>query len=220
MGVHHVVLRGAPPSLLAQVVSAGGLERGRPLATIGVASSASHIEKLPWVASAAVRRSWPQTVVVDVAVRTPVASVAEGGRLYATVDGTGRVVSTVAARPALPMLTGQLSPGAAGTWLDASGRAAASVAGALPGWMASRVTYVYARPVLSAVSSGAAAGGTSASVPEVVLRLDSGTLVEMGPATAVRTKVVALATLLRDVPLAGVKTIDLKVPEAPTLTAG
>lgn len=219
MGVRRVVLHGAPSSLLPQVSSAGQLERGRPLAEIGVVSAASRIEKLPWVASATVHRSWPQTVVVDVVPRAPVAAVAEPGRLYATVDRTGRVLSTpVPARPALPLLTGQLSPGAAGTWLDPSGRAAASVAAALPPQLASQVTYIYARQVLSPPSG--AASGASGSVPEVVLRLNGGTLVEMGAATSVHAKVVALGTLLRDVPLARVKTIDLKVPEAPTLTAG
>lgn len=222
VGVHRVVLRGASPALLAQVRSAGGLRNGLPLADMSVASAASGIEKLPWVLSATVRRSWPRTVVVSVVVRKPVAVVAEAGHRYAAVDRTGRVLSApVASRPPLPLLTGQLAPGAVGTWLNRSGTAAASVAGALPPSLAARVVYIFSRFVpngTSAVPGGA--GGSTGGSPEVVLRLSAGPLVEMGSATALQAKVVALATLLQDVSLSGVKVVDLKVPEAPTLTAG
>src|SRR5215472_10123631 len=59
----------------ADILTAGGLT-GHPLMiSLSLTGAATAIERLPWVATARVRRSWPDTVIVTVTERVPVAIV-------------------------------------------------------------------------------------------------------------------------------------------------
>lgn len=57
------------------IVAAGGIERGAPLATAHLDVAADRIEALPWVAEATVRRRWPGTIRYRVVERVPAAAV-------------------------------------------------------------------------------------------------------------------------------------------------
>lgn len=179
-----------------------GLSLGTPLVEVCASCAAARLDHLPEVRTATVRRRWPNGVLLEVTLRTPVAAVAVG-RGWALVDGAGRVLAVVAAPPSdLARIEGSAfqhlpPPGAIG---DATLRWGAAVAAALP----SRV-----RAAVAAIDLEA--GG------QVTLRLEEGTRVELGRSGALAAKMEALATVLARVPLAGVATVDVTVPSAPVL---
>jgi cell division septal protein FtsQ len=67
-----------------QVVQVAGIAEGTPLLRVDTAAAAARVAALPQVDSVEVTRGWPNTVVVTLAERVPVAVV--------TVDGTRRLV--------------------------------------------------------------------------------------------------------------------------------
>jgi len=94
------------------------------------------------VLSAQVSRSWPDTVVISVRLRTPALAVASAGG-FDLVDVNGVVIATVARRPAgLPLLRSTAAP--ARLRGSPAVRAAALVLGHLPGSIRPQVTSVTA----------------------------------------------------------------------------
>jgi cell division protein FtsQ len=61
-----------------QVLSAAGIPIGEPLARVDIHGIRQRVAALGWVASADVYRAWPNTVVVEVQEREPVAVLEEG----------------------------------------------------------------------------------------------------------------------------------------------
>ncbi|MGH9102399.1 MAG: cell division protein FtsQ/DivIB, partial [Acidimicrobiales bacterium] len=202
LAARHVRVLGTTHASAAEVAAAAGLRGHPPLVDVSPGAVAQRIERLPWVATASVRRSWPDTVVVRVSERRPAGAVSLPGGRWAVVDVTGRVLRDSASRPAsLPALSGLASVPAAGSWLAPTGRWAVQVAAAIPVAVASRVLGVQA-----------VAGG------QVDVSLTGGTTALIGGRGELHAKMVALATMVERASLQGVKTLDLRVPEAPTLT--
>jgi len=189
---------GAPSR--SELVRRTGLALGMPLVELCGSCAAARLDRLPDVQEATVRRRWPNTALVSVTLRTPVA-VAAVGRGWALVDRAGRVLAVVAAPPAtlVPIggsaLANLPAPGGVGS---AGLRWGAAVAAALPASV---------RAALVAVDVDA--GG------QATLQLRGGTHVELGRSGALTAKMEALATVLARVPLSGVATVDLTVPSAP-----
>ncbi|MGH9062096.1 MAG: cell division protein FtsQ/DivIB, partial [Acidimicrobiales bacterium] len=143
------------------------------------------------------------TVVVDVTERTPVAQAPAAGGGWAEVDATGRVLGHSATSwPGLVSLSGIPPLGSPGQALTGYGPAL-TVAAALPSSVLAHVSGVAQVP-----------GGA------VRLSLRPQGLVELGGTTQLQAKLTSLASVLSQVDLAKVKTIDLRVPETPTLTRG
>jgi cell division protein FtsQ len=202
LSARHVRIVGAsgipPPELL----SAAGLTDHPPLIDVNTAAAVNSLERLPQVATASVSLQWPSGVNIELTLRHPVASVADGGSQWAIVDATGRVLSVTSDRPlALTEVTSVGAPGAAGSSLAPS-----------------------ARPLLQvAVGIGSALGPYVKAVGEdfggdIVLVMNSGAIADLGDSTQLRQKVVSLLTLLAKVNLDRIVTIDLRVPSAPVLT--
>lgn len=74
--------------------AAAQVETGVPLLRVPTDEIEGRVAALPQVASATVTRAWPDTIVIDVVRRTPVALVA-GTSGYDLVDATGAVIRTV-----------------------------------------------------------------------------------------------------------------------------
>lgn len=82
----------------AQVIAAAGISPGTPMARVDAEGARAAIVELPWVASVEVRRAWPNSIVLAVLEREPVAVVAtddpfdpDGEPVRQGVDATGVV---------------------------------------------------------------------------------------------------------------------------------
>lgn len=111
LGVRTINVHGEKTISSEQVARAAAIPVGTPLARLDTASAASRVAALAPVASVEVQRSWPNSVVVTVVERTPVAVVASG-KNFRLLDAKGTAYRTVATRPAgLPLVKlGKVGP--------------------------------------------------------------------------------------------------------------
>lgn len=203
LDVDHVRVEGADRVAIAVVIDAvdgAGAGRGEPLLEVRLDDVARAVEAIPAVADAEVERRWPGTVVVSVVERRPVAAVAAGTGV-ALVASDGVVVELAADAPAgMPRIGGieaDAEPGAvveAGELLD--------VAAALPPAIAGRV-----EEIVAGLEPG-----------EVALRLRDGGTARLGPAAELGAKLTSVATMLAQVDLSCLATLDVRVPSAPAVT--
>lgn len=84
----------AGPLTADEVRAVAAVEPGVPLLRVPTAEIESRVAALPQVASVSVSRSWPDTVVIDITRRVPVALVATGSG-YDVVDASGGVIRSV-----------------------------------------------------------------------------------------------------------------------------
>ncbi|MCL4423465.1 MAG: FtsQ-type POTRA domain-containing protein [Actinobacteria bacterium] len=205
----HVVVKGNVHTPTSEILAVSGLDTHPALLTMNSARMVARIESLPWVAHAALERSWPSGVVVTVKERTAVAELRDGPG-WAEVDITGRVLTE--GPSAVPGLVRLYSPGATtylapGKWLPSTFRPALKAAAALP------------RSLLAEVAAFEPAPGRAVDMiltsPGAGLRV-SGVTVELGSVSQLQAKYEAVATLLARVNLAGVRTIDVSDPFSPT----
>jgi cell division protein FtsQ len=187
--VRHVQVSGNRGVPSAQVSAASGIEPGTPLARLNSAAAQRRIERIPQVLSALVSRSWPDTVVISIRVRTPELAVASAAG-FELVDAHGVAVAATASRPAgMPLLKSppaQLrdSPAVA---------AAAAVLASLPAPVRARVLAVTDTPVTG-----------------VTLALRGRVSVRWGDASRSAAKATELQALLRT----GARYVDVSSPQA------
>lgn len=205
LSVSRIEVQGAGQEPVAAVTQAARLAEHQPLFGLDAAAVAARVEALPWIATARVERHWPHSIAVVVTERVPVAQLAEPAGRWALVDGSGRILAvTGARRPGLVQLSVRDPAGAPGTRLRPADTPALAVAAALPALPAPRLAQVTA-----VVPQG---GGA------VTLSLVGGVAVVLGPPTELAAKLAALTTVLSQVDMSGVRTIDLRVPGQPALT--
>ncbi len=194
----HVRVVGTVHTPASQVVRVAGLSGHPPLMAVNGGADAARLEALPWIASATVQRRWPDSVVVRVVERVPVAVMARpaGSQgAWALVDGTGRVLAwTQTAPPGFLQLRSSVSAGRPGSTLAASARPGLAVASAL-GALRGSVHEVR-------VSSDG----------EVTLVLSGGVVVVLGTDDELGPKLAALRSVLAGAPPTGPETIDVTVP--------
>ncbi len=226
--VRDVIVVGNAHTPGAQVLAAAGLlpqDPATPMVDVGPPRGRRAVESLPWVGAVTFARRWPWTVVITVTERLPVALLVTD-KTVDVVDVTGRVLEarprvSPGAKPAsrtsgeqpplpsLPMLTGAraalagapISPEAALSRPDLE--ALLEAAAATPPALAQR------RLVL----------GYSAQAGLVAYQGRSGTMVLLGDASSLATKLAVLEELASRVGLSGYSQVDLTVPERPALTA-
>ena len=180
-------------------VAAGALHH--PMISADLGSVTSKVEALAWVDRATVERAWPSTLVVTVTDRRAVAQVGVG-KSWAQVDATGRILSVGSVRRSgEPALDGSAGPAQPGATVGPAVRGELAVAIALPAALETSV-----------VSIGSDSGGG------VTLTLSGGALVELGQPDQLGAKVAALRTVLSEVDMTGVHSLDLRVPGQPALT--
>ena len=195
LGVSSVQVDGVTTLAADQVRETAGIEPGTPLLRVDVDGARDRIARLPQVASVAVTRGWPHTVVVTVVERKPVAIVGPPGR-RTLVDADGVLFDTVSGAPpagVVPLDVASPGPG------DPATTAALAAVEAL------------SRDLRTQVASLAATGSG-----EITLALTDGTVVRWGGPERSERKAAALAALIDQLAhgkLDPATTIDVSTPE-------
>jgi hypothetical protein len=223
-----------PPSYTTSLLRQWAGMAGRPpMIDVDAGRIEQRLDAQPWLGSARVEVRWPDTVSVSVVERTPLAALARpGGSGVALVDPTGRVLADVTAPPVgLPLIEGLGAPPAPGSWLlgtagprgpvgsTGADLAAAADAPDVPSGAAAALALVAALPAFlrADVLSVQAGPGTALQLVVAPPQAATGTVrVIVGDGSALAAKVAALVTILDQVDLAGVRTIDVSVPGRPT----
>lgn len=199
-GAHSIRISGSAHVSRARLLDTAGLDGSPPLVDLSPRLIAARIERLPWVRAAAVSISFPSTVSIRITSRVPVAVVSRGARSFAVLDPSGHVLEDVSSRPrSLPKvdLPGRLP--APGERVGPEGRILCALAAAMPERMVPRTEDLFF-----------GADGPS-------LLLSGGLEAVFGGAGEAHEKFVTLDTVLRRLDLAGVVTVNLRVPSAPVL---
>ncbi|MGH9044976.1 MAG: cell division protein FtsQ/DivIB [Acidimicrobiales bacterium] len=179
------------------VLKAAALSSHPALLDVNPGADEARIEALPWINTAKVAISWPDSVKVTVTERIAVAysrARSAPGRID-ELDRVGRVLAVAdSPPPGLPqvLVAGSETP---------APRAALDVAAVLP---------VALRPVVSALSSSPASG--------VDIALLDGTGVVFGPPTNMTEKFEDIAAVISGATLPAGSVLDVTVPAAPVVT--
>jgi cell division protein FtsQ len=182
-----------------QVQEAAGIGAGTPLLRVDVDSAEARVAGLPQVASVEVTRDWPDSVVITVVERVPVAVVGEAGR-RSLIDADGVLFDMVTGRtPDGVVPLDVASPGPD----DPATMAGVAAIGSLPARIRADV-------------AAAAAGGPD----DITLTLTDGTVVRWGDASESGEKSAALVGLLEQIASGALEpagTIDVSTPDAVVL---
>jgi cell division protein FtsQ len=199
LAVSTVRVDGAGSLTAEQVRAAAGVVEGTPLLRVDLDAAAARVARLPQVADVQVDRGWPQTVVITVEERVPVAVVEQAGT-RSLVDAGGVLFDTVTGEPPAGVVPLEVSsPGPD----DAATRAGLAALVELPRGVRERVASVAAR-----------------SGNDVTLVLADGTTVLWGTAEDSAEKadvLVALMDQLAAGALEPASTIDVSAPSAVVL---
>ncbi len=196
LDVDHINVVGADHTGVDVIRSASGIHRHQPLIDIDTGAARAKLLALPWVADVSVRRAWPATIDIKVTERTAAASEPAGQGGYALLDATGRVLGVdPAPPPGMLVVSGVAPAGTAGTTAPSDTTPALQVAAALPASL---------RPRLSGID--VASGDV-----RLLLALGGGAIT-LGPPDQLPAKLLAVLTVLEQVDLTDVCTIDVRVP--------
>jgi cell division protein FtsQ len=205
-GAKVVTVTGAHPNTTDQaIVAAAGLDHHPALVSVDPGPTAARVEALPFIASAQVTRHWPDGVTIAVTERRPVVTMAGPAAAWSTLDGFGRTLAVTAARPSLPVLvvhaaSGPVPPAPVGHTAPPAADPGLRVARTLPPAFAGQVISV-----------------TVAADQTVSLALTSGLTVLMGTVSDLTAKYEDVAAIIANAPLHGAHTIDVTVPQSPTV---
>jgi cell division protein FtsQ len=189
----HISVQGATRLSAERVLRIGGVERGQNVVTFDTAATEDRLESDPWIASATVTTDLPDTIVVRVTERVPVAAV-QTHLGWEVVAADGVVLATPVKEPSLPAITSVVPGG------DIVALAARSLAA-----MDRRL-----RADVSSLTIGV--DGLARLVMNDGVTVSYGTLDEQA------AKAQALAAVLEwaEEQAANVEQIDVSVPGAPT----
>ena len=205
-GAKVVTITGAHPNTPDRtIVAAAGLLHHPPLINVDPIPTAVRVESLPYIASAQVTRHWPDTVVIHVTERVPVMVMSGPNASWSILDGNGRTLAVTPVRPALPVLivhapAGPVPPAPVGATVGVAANSGLTVARTLPPAFAGQV-----------VSITVAADGT------VSLALNSHLVVLLGTVSNLNAKYEDVAAIIAHASLRGAHTIDVTVPQSPTV---
>ena len=89
--IEEILVTGRGETSQKDLLAAVGLQRGAPIFAFDPDAARAKIEALPWVKSATVERMLPNTVVLRIRERRPLAIWQSEGR-FALIDGEGRII--------------------------------------------------------------------------------------------------------------------------------
>ena len=201
-----VTVTGPHPNTTALAIeTAAGVLHRPPLIDVDPGPAAARVESLPFIASARVVRHWPDGVSIAVTERTPVTAMAGPASAWSTLDGAGRTLVVTPAKPVLPLLVvtsakGPVHPAPVGGTVAPAAEPGLLVARTLPPAFAGQVVSI-----------------TVAADATVSLSLDSGLVVLLGTTSDLTAKYEDVAAIIAHAPLHGAHTIDVTVPQTPTV---
>lgn len=198
LDVDQVIVTGAGESGRDAVIGAAGIELGDQLMDVRLRAAGARVTTLPWVADVAVHRSIDGVVRLEVTERNPVA-VIRAGRDRLLVDAVGRILGPAAADGQLTAIELPGGAGRAGEYLPADLAGVLMVAAALT-------------PELHRAIDRLVPG------PSITALLRTGGEVVVGPPTRLSAKLRSLSTVVDQVDLACLATIDVRAPGSPVLT--
>jgi cell division protein FtsQ len=199
LDIDGIDVRGLGQTTEEQVVAASGLSPGDQLLDVDAAAVRERLLALPFVKDASVRVGWPDTVVIGIAERQPVAVVpaADGSSLL--VDAEGRILG-----PAVPgwewIPIEGLEVGQPGEQLPAESAGALAVLAELTPGLRSRVEAVM---VVG---------------DNIDLRVRPAGVVWLGPVTDLEAKLRSLRTVFAQVDDRDLATVDLRVADQAVVT--
>ena len=182
-----------------------GIELGDALVGIDPGAVADRIEALPWVAGARVIRSWPSTVRIEVREREATALVQVTADRAALIDDEGRVLSIERHTPDEPVATGEAPLVLTGI----GGRVAEGER--LP--EAARDALTIATTVRERMPGLVVSMSTTLDAALV-----EGGEIRFGSVAELDDKITAAETVLADVEIDCLETLDVRVPGSPALT--
>ncbi len=105
--VNEVYVEGRKHTPVVALRKALAVERGAPILFVDLAAARERLLALPWVSDASVERVLPDTVVIHLTERRPVALWQQDGR-FALIDGSGHVIQRegLGAFSGLPIIVG------------------------------------------------------------------------------------------------------------------
>ncbi len=137
---------GASRTTREELIAASGIRFGQAMVDVDERGAARQLADMPWVASVSVERRWPDSVVIEVVERAPVAA-APAADGWALVDATGQVLALLASAPSnLLALDGIAPAGPPGSKLGGPAADLLAVAAAVPDDLRPRVSAVQAGP--------------------------------------------------------------------------
>lgn len=200
-----IEISGLDSSRLAEVHQLLTLETGTPLKDVDTEPTRIKLEKLPWTKDVAVTKSWPNRVKIDVTERVPFAQLAPRDGQVALVDEGGTIMaqSNMLSQD-LPSI--QIEPQAKLGEVEQDSLPGLAVLKVLPADLATWVEAITYRKPTSASARG-----------NVGLVLIGAAQAHLGEPTLLEDKVQALRSVLNGVDLTCVDTIDVAVPDFPTI---
>jgi cell division protein FtsQ len=189
------------------IVDASGLQHHPPLISVDPGAVAKRVEALPFIATAQVRRHWPDGVQIAVTERVPVVQMAGPGTSWSLLDGYGRTLQVEPARlPGVVVYivhtaTAGIPPAKVGGSLPPSAGPGLEVSRTLPPAFVAQV-----------VSVTVAADGS------ISMALSSGITVMFGTDADRIAKYKDVASILASGTLHATSVIDVTVPESPTVS--
>jgi cell division protein FtsQ len=207
-GAQAITVTGAHPHTPeGAIVDAAGLQHHPPLISVNPGVVARRVEALPFIATARIRRHWPDGVQIAVTERVPVVQMAGPDTAWSLLDGHGRTLQVEPGRlPGLVVYivhtaTAGIPPAPVGQSLPPSAGPGLEVCRTLPPAFVGQV-----------VSVTVAADGS------ISMALDSGINVLFGTDANRIAKYTDIATILAHGTLDATSTIDVTVPESPTVS--
>lgn len=142
--VRSVQVSGAGSISRQKVIDAARVTIGTPLIRVDAVAVARRVDRITRVQSASVRRSWPDSIVIEVVPRTPTFLV-PAGRGYDVIDSYGVILGR-APGPRAGLVLFKTSAGSAAELRGNDAvRAAGAVVRRLPGWLRHRLAEVRVR---------------------------------------------------------------------------
>ena len=201
LDVEGVVVSGTVRADQRQIITASGIQIGAPLVEVDLEGAVAAVEAVPWVASADVDRDWRGTVTIRVVERQGVVALPAGPR-YAIVDETGYQLEVVPERPANFVPVGGIeASGVPGQPLPPQG--------------------VGVIALVQALTPNVAAATEQVMIDhdgQLAIALTTGGQALFGDERELEAKLVTLETMLAMVDLSCIDSIDLRVPDAPTVS--
>jgi cell division protein FtsQ len=205
-GANVVTITGVHPNTPDRIlVATAGLLHHPALISVDPGQTAARVKSLPFIASAQVTRHWPDAVSIHVTERVPVTTMGGPNASWSTLDGNGRTLAITVGRPVLPVLVvhdpaGPVPPARVGATVATSAAPGLTVARTLPPAFAGQVVSITVAP-----------DGT------VSLALNSRLVVLLGTVSNLTVKYEDVAAIIAHASLRGAHTIDVTVPQSPTV---